>query len=279
MPQIPSWIRAAEPAQYEAEGLRIGAEESAQRDTSARADAELALRQQQLEQQATAAAQKFQAQQGYQQFLAQGGDPIHAILKFGPAMGQGTDVAAAIRAQQMAQPKTFAPPTIQMQPGPNGTQIPILVHAGRASVIPRSAYTAPAPPEQFQETVRQISGRDVPGQVSTKTGRFFPFPAGEQAGAVTPQQRLLVATAEKKKAALQKVIGDEAQLLALAKKRAGKKTPTHADLEAVESDLQKQIDDLDSQISQATGGMKDTSSPRTTEPSGSGDDPLGLFTK
>lgn len=221
-----------------------------------RAQQELLLRQQQLEAQATQAAQKYAAQRQYQEAVAAGADPVQAILKFGPAMGQGANMGAAIHAQQMRQPKPVAPPTIQMQPGPNGTQIPILVQGGRASVVPPSAYTPKpqAQPEQWQEVTRKINGRDVPGQESSKTGRFQPYPAADQAGAISPQTRVQLSQANRKKAELAKVLGDESQLLQLAKKRAGGKTPTHADLEAVESDLQNQHDQLDEQINTLTSG-------------------------
>ena len=61
------------------------------------------MRQQELEAKATQAAQKFQAQQGYQQAVASGMDPTQAILKFGPAMGAAETIPSALRAQQMAQ--------------------------------------------------------------------------------------------------------------------------------------------------------------------------------
>lgn len=262
MPTLPKWLESADPARYAAEGLRIGDSETAERNAvaehaaaSSRAEEQLRLRQQQLEAQSTAAAQKYQAQQGYQQALAQGVDPIHAILKFGPMMGRGDAVGAALRVQQAASKPQPAAPVIQMMAGPDGKQIPVLVQGGHASVVPRTAYTPPPPQEQFKPAVRNINGRDVPGQESSKSGKFIPYPAGEQAGAVTPQQRLQMAAAQRKKTALEKTLGDELQLLTLAKKRAGGKTPTHADLEAVETELRQQTDDLDGQISQLAGGV------------------------
>jgi hypothetical protein len=279
---LPPWIQAADPARYMEAGLRIADAEASEANSAAaqaasgqRAGQELQLRQQQLEQEATAAAQKFQAQQGYQQALAAGGDPIQAILKFGPLMGQGTDTAAAIRAQ----PKPPVPaPTITMQPGPNGTQIPLLVQGGRASVVPRAAYAAPAAPEQWKPAVRQIDGQDVPGQESTKSGRFIPFP-GQQPGHITQQQRLQVGMMQKKKAALEKVIGDPLQTGAMARKRNGGKAPTHKDLEAVENDLQGQIDELDRQLETVGGNVPHGTSDTDNEPetAKAGNDPLGLF--
>lgn len=65
---------------------------------------ELAQRQQTIQMATEQAARKFAAMQAYQQEIAQpGADPLKAILKYGPAMGQqGSAEAAAIRAQQMA---------------------------------------------------------------------------------------------------------------------------------------------------------------------------------
>ena len=64
---------------------------------------ELAQHQQQIQMATEQAARKYQAMQAYQQEVASGGDPLKAILKYGPAMGQqGSPEAAAIRAQQMA---------------------------------------------------------------------------------------------------------------------------------------------------------------------------------
>lgn len=266
MPQIPSWIKAADPASFMAEGYRIGdneraqaSEEAARGAASARADEELQQRQKALEQEATAAAQKYQAQQGYQQAVAQGMDPIQAILKFGPAMGAASSVAPAARAQQQMQPK---PPSISMVPGPDGKLVPVLQGSGH--VIPPSSLAAPRQPEQFKDTVRQINGQDVAGQESSRTGRFIPYPGGEQQGAVTPKKRLEIALAGKKKAGLEKTLADESQLLALAKKRAGGKTPTHDDLEAVQTDLQKQIDDLDDQMT-GGGGSSDKGSDKVSK--------------
>lgn len=266
MSPLPSWLEAADPAKYYAEGARIGssraaqaAEQSQHNQAGQRAEAELQIRQQELEMQATRAAQKYAAQKEYQQFVAGGGDPLQAILKFGPAMGEGANVGAAVRAQQMAQPK-LAPralpaPSFQTIQGPDGTPMKVLMQNGK--IVPPNQYTprpAPAQPEQWKETTRKINGADIPGQESSRSGMFRPYPASEQAGAISPQTRMQVAAATRKKAALQKVIGDDSQLLGMAKKRAGGKTPSHADLEAVQTDLQKQMDGLDEQIDKLTSG-------------------------
>src|SRR5580704_1366255 len=212
MPQLAPWLKAADPAQYMSEGYRIGdseraqaAEEAARGASGARADEELQLRQKQLEQEATQAAQKYQAQQGYQQAIATGMDPIQAILKFGPAMGAAGTVAPAARVQQQMLPKPA--PTITMVPGPDGKPVPVLQGAGR--VIPPSSLAAPKEPEQFRDTVRQINGQDIAGQESSRTGRFIPYPGGEQQGAVSPKKRLVIGLTKAKKASLQKTLDDD----------------------------------------------------------------------
>lgn len=269
---LPSWLKPANPAEYAAEGMRIAdseqsrmASERAQSEQSARQDQELQMRQKQLEGQAQQAALKYQAQQGYQQAIASGVDPIQAILKFGPAMGASGDVGAAIRTRAAMAPKP--PPTIQMQQGPDGTMIPLLTAQGHTSVIPRSAYAQPQPPEQFTPSVRQIEGEDVPGQESSKTHRFVPYPArkpvvppeqwsdatdaqghlgqrssksglfryapvSDQPGAVTQQERMAATTKKQE-------IDRQGKLLAKTK-----------------TDLQKQIDDtilMDKTFSQKFG--------------------------
>jgi hypothetical protein len=68
--------------------------------------------------------------------------------------------------------------------------------------------------------------------------------------------------AGKKKASLEKILADDSQLLALAKKRAGGKTPTHDDLEAVQADLQKQVDALDEQMGGSTDKADASNTPK-----------------
>lgn len=254
---LPSWLQPADEAQYRAEGLRIGDAEAQQRAVQSerqqagqRDEQELQMRQQQLEQQATQAAQKYQAQQSYSQFLAAGGDPIQAILKFGPAMGQGADVGAAIRAQQMNRPKPALPaPAIQMQPGPDGTQIPLLVQGGKASVVPRSAYTAPVQ-EQWTPGVDEQGFR---GQRSSKSNRFIYDPSNDQPGAMTKQQSLEVSVAKTAKVALQKKLEDGWGLTKEAQKRSKSGIATVADKDAVRAEIQKKIDALDKQIKSLAG--------------------------
>jgi hypothetical protein len=250
---IPPWITSANPAQYAAEGIRIGDEEQQAQASSARAnqelqmqqqqlqsygaraDQELQLRQKALEQSATQAAQKYQAQQAYSDFLAQGGDPIQAILKFGPAMGDMSGVSAGVRALSQPRKAPFVPGPVQSFPviGPDGQPVPNMLSVPSASGNGMEA--------------RNLPGSDVAGYVS---------PAEKMKQ--QEQQRktsLTVQVASKKKAQLEKMLGDDGALLALAKKKAKGGTPSHADLEAVESDLQSQVDALDEQISEASGGL------------------------
>ena len=81
------------------EQQRIGLQAQAQRQQIGQSQAQLALEterqaaaqaeaQQRLQLETQAAARKFQAQQGYQQAIQQGADPIHAMMQFGPLMGE-----------------------------------------------------------------------------------------------------------------------------------------------------------------------------------------------
>lgn len=129
-----------------AEGYRIGDSETSEANSAAaqaaaggRAQQEIQQRQQQLEAAATQAAQKYQAQQGYQQALASGMDPVQAILKFGPGMGQGADVAAAIHAQ----PRPPMPAPVWNAANPATGQPGYFAEGGKA-MVPR-AVAQPQP--------------------------------------------------------------------------------------------------------------------------------------
>src|SRR5271170_5277492 len=219
MPALPPWIVAADPAKYEEAGLRIGesrasrAQEGAERDAAGeRAQQELMLRQQQLEAQATQAAQKYAAQRQYQDAIAGGADPLQALLKFGPAMGQGAAVGSALHAQQLRQPKPqLPPPAFQTIQGPDGKPMNLLMQNGK--IVPPGQYT-PKPqvePEKWQQIKDPDTG--VPVQVSTKTGLRRPDPAyAEQQrqqgkpGALSQQARAQISEAKQSRTTLQKKI-------------------------------------------------------------------------
>lgn len=86
------------------EQQRIEVSKAQQQQEVALKQQELAQHQQTIQMATEQAARKFQAMQAYQAEIAQpGADPLKAILKYGPAMGQQASAeAAAIRASQMA---------------------------------------------------------------------------------------------------------------------------------------------------------------------------------
>lgn len=82
---------------------RIEVSKAQQQQEVALKQQELAQHQQTIQMATEQAARKFQAMQAYQSEVAGGGDPLKAILKYGPAMGQQASAeAAAIRASQLA---------------------------------------------------------------------------------------------------------------------------------------------------------------------------------
>ena len=125
---IPDWIKAADPAAQWARGYPQGlqvaelqnrAEEGARRAQQVAMELELQrermriagdeaqqrteLEEKYLTQRAKVAADKASAIMEYQQAIQDGMDPIKAILKYGPAMGQSGAEAAAIRTQYQAE--------------------------------------------------------------------------------------------------------------------------------------------------------------------------------
>lgn len=160
MASLPTWLKPADEASYYGEGLRIGDSQAEQRSSQQLAQQRLAseqaerqqadqrdqqsllMRQHQLEQQATVAAQKYQAQQAYSQFIASGGDPIQGILKFGPALGASGAVSGAARVQHQNEMDSM-PPSISSIPGPDGKPVPVL--QGRGRIVPPSDLAGPKP--------------------------------------------------------------------------------------------------------------------------------------
>lgn len=248
--EVPSWITAANPAQYAAEGIRIGDEEQQAQASSARAnqelqmqqqqmqssgaraDQELQLRQKALEQSATQAAQKYQAQQAYSDFLAQGGDPIQAILKFGPAMGDMSGVSAGVRALSQPKKPPFVPGPVRSFPviGPDGQPVPNMLSVPSASGNGMEA--------------RNLPGSDVAGYVS---------PAEK----MKQQQKLKQASLQtgiltKEKLAIQKRLNDELTEDKAFKAKLGR-IPTTEELEANRKSLEDAIDQIDSQLAALSG--------------------------
>ncbi len=253
MPSLPSWLKAADPAQYYAEGLRIGDSEAAQSAESERAAAagnraeqELRMRQQELEARATQAAQKFQAQQGYQQAIQSGMDPTQAILKFGPAMGAAEDIPAALRAQQMAQRPQKQP----FVPGPVKS-FPVLDPQGKP--IP-NMLSVPNPSRTGMET-RNLPGSDQPGYVSPQER----LQAGQQAAlekakALKAKQQAAMQTSllTKQKLAKQKQVDDVLSMNTALQAQLGR-APTKAESDAYSKKLEKDIENIDEQLSKLAG--------------------------
>lgn len=126
---IPPWIQPADPAAHMATGLQIGArlgaeqaaqqfqamqmarQEQLQAQEQARFQAEFGLREAEAKRTAEAAARKSAAILAYQQEVTSGGDPLQAILKYGPAMQEpGTAMGAAYRAMIPKATKPTGPP-------------------------------------------------------------------------------------------------------------------------------------------------------------------------
>jgi len=89
---------------------RLEVTRAQQQQENALKQQELAQHQQTIQMATEQAARKYQAMQAYQEEVSSGGDPLKAILKYGPAMGQQASAeAAAMRAQQMASRKQMKP--------------------------------------------------------------------------------------------------------------------------------------------------------------------------
>jgi len=92
---------------------RLEVTRAQQQQENALKQQELAQHQQTIQMATEQAARKYQAMQSYQEEVSSGGDPLKAILKYGPAMGQqGSPEAAAIRASQM-QPQADLPTEVR----------------------------------------------------------------------------------------------------------------------------------------------------------------------
>jgi hypothetical protein len=266
MVSLPSWLKAATPAEFQAEGMRIADSRDAQANEVAergaageRAQQELMLRQQQLEAQATQAAQKYAAQRQYQDAIASGTDPVQALLKFGPAMGNATGVGAALHAQQLRQPKPqLPPPSFQTIQGPDGQPMKVMMQNGH--IINPNQYTPKPPPVQETWTKYKDPDTGIPMIKSSKTGRPEVDPAFKeqqrqqgQVGKVTQQAQAKIRQLNKEKADNQKTL-DAANFTQLAQQHFKKKTVTHDELEAFQTELETKIKDADNQIEKLTGG-------------------------
>ena len=141
------------------EQQRIGLQAQAQRQQVAQTQAQLALEterqaaaqaeaQQRLQLETQAAARKFQAQQGYQQAIQQGADPVHAMLQFGPLMGESLAGLGPLSLSQTRMQQASIPP--QPVNGPDGSVIG-QTYGGKFYPAPRTATTKATLPEKLSE--------------------------------------------------------------------------------------------------------------------------------
>lgn len=190
--QIPPWIRPADEADYLGRGLQIGASMAAQQAQEEYRNQQLQLEQAQqaiqnqrqaqqdaiqqalnqqiqarLEKQfqieAKQAAEKSQALLGYQQDIQGGADPLQAILKYGPAMGQQvSSVAQAQRALLAAQQrqKNIVPPEIRYA-NFNGQQVPFLYDkmTGKGTWMPSGYMSGKGKTDHFADQQQLIGIR------------------------------------------------------------------------------------------------------------------------
>lgn len=172
---IPPWldINPTQFTQAASEGARLGLESKSEEDQQTQENAnrmqqglqENASRQQQaaenagqqqLEQERLAAqkaeaaqrlqletqsaARKFQAQQGYAQAVQQGADPVHAMLQFGPQMGESLSGLGPLSLSQYRMQQASLPP--QPFVGPDGKPAGV-TYGGAAHMFPRQSAQLP----------------------------------------------------------------------------------------------------------------------------------------
>jgi hypothetical protein len=95
---------------------------------------------QRLQLETQAAARKFQAQQGYAQAVQQGADPVHAMLQFGPQMGESLSGLGPLSLSQYRMQQASLPP--QPFNGPDGKPAGV-TYGGAAHMFPRQAAQLP----------------------------------------------------------------------------------------------------------------------------------------
>lgn len=205
MPGLPPWIQPADEAGQTAAGFQIGMHLGAQQAAQQNAAQSMALekekqafieqaglRQMQLKAiedareqakfglQAAAAARKSDALLGYQKAVAEGMDPMKAMLQFGPGMGQPvTAVAAAARA--LAPKAQMTPTLLDLGSGVKGVQ------AGN------QFHLLPQPKEHAQwhtEERQSEDGSTFQVQVNDLTGEEKAAPRAPKPPGLTEEQRL-----------------------------------------------------------------------------------------
>lgn len=294
---IPPWIKAANPAEYEAQGMRIGLaeneqvlQERARQQAQAMRAAELqremdaqqvaqrfkevqaareqqqvaqdqALAEQHFQLAASQAAQKHQAMQQYQAAIASGVDPNEAMLRFGPAMAANTGAAAAIRAHllEMRKPKTWT--EVTMPSGLNTLQS----STGDIRFAPRQGTgTAELPRTVDIEGTKML-------QIPNASGTGFHYERAPQTAktGLTPMQ--LVSERDRTEKALDKLMDTYAtfDLSESGKPPAKASATTQArwkEAKAQADKLRKRLQDLEDKISGEGSGESAPADQPSDEP-------------
>ena len=129
------------------------AESAAQQQLEAeRLAAQQAEAQQRLQLETQAAARKFQAQQGYAQAVQSGQDPIHAMMQFGPLMGESMSGLGPLSLSQTRMKQAAIPPSAVM--GPDGKPVGY-TYDGQMHMLPSGPKQPAKVPEKMLEYDKQ----------------------------------------------------------------------------------------------------------------------------
>jgi multidrug efflux pump subunit AcrA (membrane-fusion protein) len=123
-------------------GQRAAESAGQQQLEAERLAAQQAEAQQRLQLETQAAARKFQAQQGYAQAVQQGVDPIHAMMQFGPLMGESLAGLGPLSLSQTRMKQAAIPPAAI--PGPDGKPVGY-TYDGQMHMLPAPKAQANVP--------------------------------------------------------------------------------------------------------------------------------------
>ncbi len=190
MPVIPPWldVHPSDFAQAAQAGVRAGLERRGQDLSEERSQDELALQQhsqqvqeeiarqrlsqQQKEQEARigiateAAARKYQAQRGYQDAVASGVDPIQAMMKFGPLMGQSMSGVGSLGLAQARERNAQIPPSMIFDP--NDPKRLVAIRDGSGVKVVPNLRTATAPkPGLTERDIQRFHIQDLQNTIKT----------------------------------------------------------------------------------------------------------------
>ena len=122
--------------------------QQAQQLEQERMAAQQAEAQQRLRLETQTAARKFQAQQGYAQAVAGGADPVHAMLQFGPQMGESLAGLGPLSLSQYRMHQASVPPAPVM--GEDGKPVGY-TYAGNMHMLPKTTQPKVELPEKLSE--------------------------------------------------------------------------------------------------------------------------------